>query len=171
MNTEVQTNVCPHCSQPNPYDAKYCPYCGRQLDDPAQPVTISLDQLPTGLTPGPNSPHAGFQGETQVMLQFLPSGSCIVLDLEAPVVLGRGLLLDVENGVDLSDFNAHKHGVSRHHCMLQRNSTALVVIDLGSRNGTFVNAMKLAPFERYPLDSGDKLILGNLHVLVSTILL
>lgn len=51
--------------------------------------------------------------------------------------------------------------ISRHHCVLLLENDTLVVRDLGSRNGTFVNEERVAP-ER-ELQSGDRLKVGPLE--------
>lgn len=51
--------------------------------------------------------------------------------------------------------------ISRHHCVLMFDNGTLVVRDLGSRNGTFVNDEQVAP-ERELLN-GDRLKVGPLE--------
>jgi len=54
-------------------------------------------------------------------------------------------------------------GVSRHHVRLRRDDGRLTLEDLGSRNGTFVNGLRVsAPM---PLLEGDKIQIGHRTVL------
>ena len=102
---------------------------------------------------------------SRVLLQFLPSGVCFVVALETPLILGR----DPAAGsrfLDLTDLNAHRHGVSRYHCTLERENDHLVVMDLKSTNGTFLNGRRLRPQHKVPVADGDHLVLGTLHALV-----
>ncbi|MFW6125459.1 MAG: FHA domain-containing protein, partial [Pirellulales bacterium] len=48
--------------------------------------------------------------------------------------------------------------VSRHHCQLVADGHRVVLVDLESRNGTFVNGEEALPQRR--LASGDRLALG-----------
>ena len=57
--------------------------------------------------------------------------------------------------------------ISRHHCVLLLDNGTLVVRDLGSRNGTFVNDERVSP-ER-ELNSGDRLKIGPLEFEVKLI--
>jgi adenylate cyclase len=53
--------------------------------------------------------------------------------------------------------------VSRNHAMIQRmDSTEYILIDMGSRNGSFVNERRLSTPS--PLRDGDRLTLGNAHM-------
>ncbi len=86
--------------------------------------------------------------------------------MQQPTVLGRGQGTD---GVlyDLTPYNAVQHGVSRHHCLLRRQNSHLLIADLESLNGTFINGHRLIPRREYVLRDGDRLVLGSLHILVA----
>ena len=66
-----------------------------------------------------------------------------------PVVLGR----DPDADVRLRDAK-----ISRRHCEINRLDGELVVRDLGSTNGTFVNGIRI---DRAVLSPGDRLALGR----------
>jgi len=60
----------------------------------------------------------------------------------------------------------HDDGVSRAHARVRREGNALMIEDLGSRNGTFVNGRRIhAPS---PLFEGDKIQLGTRTMLRAT---
>jgi hypothetical protein len=158
---------CPACQERCYVDDVYCPYCGESLDNPTQPITVNLDRRPPSLTPVHRQDTARLEHNHSVLLQFLPSGTCVPLPLETATMLGRGLLTDVECALDLNEFNGYEHGVSRHHCLLERRGTQLVITDLNSRNGTFLNGVPLPPFEEHIMSDGDKLIVGSLHIIVT----
>ena len=53
--------------------------------------------------------------------------------------------------------------VSRNHAMIQRtDSSHYILIDMGSRNGSFINGRRISTPAR--LRNGDKLTLGNAHM-------
>src|SRR5215813_8309352 len=53
--------------------------------------------------------------------------------------------------------------VSRNHAMIQRmDTTEYILIDMGSRNGSFVNERRLSTPLR--LRDGDRVTLGNAHM-------
>lgn len=53
--------------------------------------------------------------------------------------------------------------ISRQHCVLQMQDKALVVKDLGSSNGTFINGKRIAEAE---LKAGDRLRVGPVTFVV-----
>jgi len=77
----------------------------------------------------------------------------IVLD-SLPVMIGQ----DPEAGVRLDD-----QWVSRHHCEISATKDTLVVRDLGSMLGTFVNGLNVTTAHLMP---GDKLTVGITSFLV-----
>jgi hypothetical protein len=72
----------------------------------------------------------------------------------------------LEAVLDLSDLNAANLGVSRRHAMIRRTDTGFEVIDLESRNGTWLNAERLVPGKPYPFASGSQLRIGQMRLLV-----
>jgi hypothetical protein len=71
------------------------------------------------------------------------------------VTIGRGL----DNDIVLEDAS-----VSRHHAELAREGSRLEVRDLGSTNGTWVNAARVSAATVHP---GDELAFGTVHLEVS----
>lgn len=128
-------------------------------------TTKRLERMPTLLAS--NMEHTPYlDASTMVVFQIMPSGQCLVSDLSSPAILGRGPTLENEEVTDLSPFSARTHGVSRQHCHLTRQGNRLIVTDLGSTNGTFVNNIRLIPNHVYTLSDNDMLVLGTLHILV-----
>ena len=72
-----------------------------------------------------------------------------------PRTLGRG---------PRADFVIDTSLLSRVHCRLEATETELTVEDLKSTNGTFVNGRRVS---QSPLQSGDRLRLGRLELVVS----
>jgi len=66
-----------------------------------------------------------------------------------PVTIGR----DPDNDLPLED-----NRLSRHHCRIIRTPEGIVVEDLESRNGTFVNGV---PTRRHLLSAGDTVMIGG----------
>ncbi len=64
-----------------------------------------------------------------------------------------------------SDFMIQAAFVSRRHCRLLVSDGELVVENLGSRNGTFINDQ---PVARGALKAGDRLRAGRIEFTVST---
>lgn len=144
-------------------------HCTTELNTPLAPITERIDRLPT--TFALNASHQNTLGPThKVLLQFLPSGFCVPLSLDSPMILGRRSTPDQtppHRLIDLCDLDAEKRGVSRQHCQLERQGTLLFIIDLNSTNGTHLNGERLAAHTPYRLADGDRLILSTLHLTVS----
>jgi hypothetical protein len=51
--------------------------------------------------------------------------------------------------------------VSRRHARFERTSTGWSVVDLGSRNGTYVNEVRV---ERAPVEAGARVRVGDVHL-------
>lgn len=93
------------------------------------------------------------------------------LRLEKPIILGRIVEGDPKPpDVDLSQHNAESLGVSRQHVSLQPADDRLMVTDLNSNNGTFVNGNRLKAEEPYLLKNGDQLMMGRLRLDIRVIL-
>ena len=142
-----------------------CPNCQQPIDTPAHsyPETVEITRRPRILPAGAADPTP-FSASAEVLLQVLPSGVCITRELHSPLILGRG---DLPGVVDLTSYNAVQHGVSRRHCVLQPEDDHLTVTDLDSTNGTYLNDQRLVSHQPYLLTTGDRLILGTLHLVLS----
>src|SRR5690242_19551425 len=60
---------------------------------------------------------------------------------------------DITNAVSIAS-----NSVSRRHCCIRRHAQSLIIHDLGSRNGTFVNGV---PVRERILKDGDVLTIGE----------
>lgn len=63
-----------------------------------------------------------------------------------------------------NDFVLEGHRVSRHHLRIEYNREESVsyAIDMGSRNGSFLNRTRMEPGKRYPLATGDQIMIDDL---------
>ena len=159
--------MCPACGHYSAPDIPQCSFCGEPLGTREILITRELTHVPQILS-GDRPGQDYFAPDANVVLQFLPSGQVLSLNLECPVILGRagGSFDDVEY-IDLRDLNAMRHGVSRQHCQFRREGQQLVVTDLHTTNGTYLNDRRLEAGRDAIVLHGDKLILGTLHLLVT----
>jgi pSer/pThr/pTyr-binding forkhead associated (FHA) protein len=83
------------------------------------------------------------------------------------LLLGRGITTDKVNLLDLSTYSGHRFGVSRQHAVLHVQQNTLMIRDLDSSNGTYLNSYRLAAGVDTPLKEGDTLELGKLPLRVT----
>lgn len=84
------------------------------------------------------------------LVTFKPDGERIDVRLVKPItVIGRAEDCDLELLLQ---------GVSRHHCEIRLNESAVKVKDLGSSNGTYVNDRRITESD---MSAGDELRVGR----------
>ena len=83
------------------------------------------------------------------------SGESRVRDYKLPITIGR----DTGNEVVIPTA-----GVSREHCKIELDGDDVVVSDLGSSNGTYVNGEEV---KKGAITDGDELTLGDLSLMIS----
>ncbi|MBI5930325.1 MAG: FHA domain-containing protein [Chloroflexi bacterium] len=126
--------------------------------------TSEADAIPAGLEP------RHFFGAGTVLLLYPPN-----VDKPVAVNIGAGdealigrlapntiLVPDV----DLEPYGGLAAGVSRVHASLKHQANALLVADMGSRNGTYINGHRLHEKELRLLQDGDELRIGQLTLIV-----
>jgi DNA-binding response OmpR family regulator len=94
------------------------------------------------------------------------------VQIENQIIIGRyDKTSQSQPDIDLGGYGAEEKGVSRRHLAIRADDEQLVVIDLGSGNGTLLNNNRLDPNVPYPVKNEDKLQLGlmqlDLHVIIS----
>jgi hypothetical protein len=161
--------LCPKCGELYLSIYATCPNCTLTVAAEGIIDTHDLARRPM-VAPGPRRQPDALTQTGQIVLQFLPSGVCLTLGVAQPTVLGRRTSDALLNGyelVDLTNYGGYRHGVSRAHCVLERRNETLMVIDLGSRNGTYLNDRRLIPHAAEQVVHSDRLILGTLHALIA----
>lgn len=68
--------------------------------------------------------------------------------------------------IDLGEHDGQALGVSRRHALLLTRDNRLMIQDLASSNGTFINGRRLVANDAYRLRDGDRLRLGQLELQV-----
>ncbi len=107
----------------------------------------------------------------RIIFQSLEAkATTIGVDVRDPTTIGRSSSEDDElPGLDLAKFSAFKSGVSRQHAVLIPTQEALYLVDMNSRNGTWLNGHFVEPERRYPLNAGDRIEFGLFKMRVRTL--
>lgn len=158
--------ICDNCKQENPPGSVFCAECGTQLTA-SDLITQSIrtEQVRKSISQGLDRAKVPAQAPVNSWgsLHLMDSGQILPLSDRNEFTLGR-----VSEGqpvmpdVDLSPFQAYANGVSRMHAVLKRDGVRVVVMDLGSANGTYVNGKRLTADTERLLNHGDVVALGKL---------
>lgn len=104
-----------------------------------------------------------FQRQMVLRVEVAGAHTPLMLVPHEETVLGRrDPVGDYVPEIDLTPFGAYQMGVSRQHAVIRRDDERLYLIDLSSRNGTFINEKRLAPNDPTLLRTGDEIRLGKI---------
>jgi hypothetical protein len=159
---------CPHCGfECHPQETQ-CPRCGETLAPPISSITNATDRAQQADGTAVLGVNDSIESLPQVTLHFLPSGPHVPLSPGTPVILGRkGGVQEPAEVLDLTELHASELGVSRRHCLLLQRGSQVIVMDLGSTNGTYLNGERLPPHQVHAVTHGDRLLLGELLLIIS----
>jgi hypothetical protein len=158
--------ICEQCSSHTREGALICDNCGAPLNDDIHNVN-STRELPISaeeLVAKQNHGNDQFGRRLSIFLHINGAITPIMVGRQqSTVYLGRS-----ENGgasrvdVDLSRYDAFDNGVSRTHAAIHVADDKLMIVDMGSANGTFLNGQQLEPRQPLVLRDGDEICLGRL---------
>jgi len=162
--------ICPNCQNQEINGSIYCSKCGAQLVE-AHFTTHKINtaesrKILEQTDPLRNAP-ASAPLQSWISLHIIESGQILPLSDRTEFTLGRSADgQPIVPDVDLSPYNAYANGVSRLHAAIKLVNNRIVVVDLGSSNGTYLNGIKLASYIETPVSHGDLIYLGKLKIQV-----
>jgi hypothetical protein len=155
--------TCSNCGNEIALPATQCDRCGSSISSGhttishPEPAINDPSQVARPLQPRPGMLALYIMGEEQPLL---------IRD-KGVVNLGRFTAEDhIPPDIDLTPYQAHVRGVSRHHARIMSTQDGYVLMDLNSSNGTWVNEQPLTGEEEYPLNNGDMIRLGQLIMFI-----
>ena len=170
MNTSGK--LCPICKNENEETAKVCIYCGTWLEENQTKLVAKPDKLDASKN------ISASQAYLFIDIKAIPKDGIgihvagetkpIYVHVSKEITIGRLKETDSkpEDFLDLSGMHAGIMGVSRRHAMIRRTGSGFEVLDLLSRNGSWLNAERLIPNKAYPFASGSQLRIGNMRLLI-----
>jgi len=160
--------ICSNCQHENLSGAVYCAECGVPLDGVQTLTTeaISNEQIEAELkkkTPRPEMDSV--PANSWLSLHVMDSGKILPLASRNEFTLGRlSEGQPIMPDIDLTPYQAYASGVSRLHAVVKRDGSQVMVMDLGSSNGTYLNGRRLNPHMVEALNHGDIVALGKLKI-------
>ena len=105
--------------------------------------------------------------DTYIMLHVQGAKSPIIFRPKQRITLGRHHdLTPRKPDIDLIPYGAHDQGVSRIHAAIVYKNDEIYIMDMGSCNGTWLNADRLVAGKPHLMNDGDELRLGRLRIKV-----
>jgi uncharacterized OB-fold protein len=106
-----------------------------------------------------------FEDEMVLRLEIDGAPTPILVYPKRETILGRrDPITGGAPDVDMTSYAGYRMGVSRQHAVVRLEEKRLHISDLGSSNGTFVNGVRLIPYQPHPLRDGDKIALGKMAI-------
>jgi hypothetical protein len=157
--------ICPNCKNQEADGAIFCSECGIQLIQYSVAETQKFSAATDHLGTAPITTELPQQGTTWISLNMLESGQIIPVSERTEFTMGRvSENQPIMPDVDLSPFKAFENGVSRLHAVIRNNTGNIVIMDLGSSNGTYINGTRIVPNIEQSIRHGDIIALGKLKM-------
>ena len=182
MKETVSGIFCPACKMRNETGAILCTYCNtplpsnadrqktRLLGNPREATGALPDSFDEYLDAPPLNRERFLDFEIPskgVVLINLEDGQPIAMLEEKAFILGRASaeIKTREPLLDLTSLGID-YGISRVHALIRPTKNGYQITDLDSSNGTWLENDRLIPQKPYDIDSGDRIRMGRLNVLV-----
>jgi hypothetical protein len=161
----ISEKFCPVCHNINEDTATFCATCGSVLDGRSTDLVTPTEQA------SPAADVSAFINtalipKNGVAIYIAGAPKTYYLSIDKELVLGRQAGVTAETVLDLTSLAAFNMGVSRRHAMIRRVGSDFEVLDLASRNGTWLNAQRLVPNKPYRFASGSQLRLAQLPLFI-----
>ena len=161
--------VCANCQHQNVSGAVFCVECGAQLDGVETLTThaITDEEIAEELNKKPprTDESVAAPANSWLSLHLMDSGKILPLASRNEFTLGRlSEGQPIMPDIDLTPYQAYASGVSRLHAVVKRDANRVLVMDLGSSNGTYLNGRRLNPHVEESINHGDILALGKLKI-------
>lgn len=102
-----------------------------------------------------------------VELRVVGTPSVIQVQVKEELLIGRSDPKSQDRpDIDLEAFEGYQKGVSRRHAVIAIHNNRLIIRDLGSANGTYLNRRALREGEQYRVRHGDTITIGKLELQV-----
>ena len=163
--------TCPFCQATHVANTIFCNNCGCYLlrDENKGTETLKAGEIDydSYAQMSRETPASLAEPVQPITLQFIITEQQQIVEaaLEREIIIGRtDTASTVFPTVDLGTAGPMAKSVSRRHARIIKRDSEIVLEDLGSSNGTFINGKKLAPFLPVTLNTGDQLYFGRVSL-------
>jgi hypothetical protein len=160
---------CPFCHATHVDNTIFCSECGTYLLEDDERETDRLNESEIGWV-GEDTDDSGIVSSVQagprpiaIRLRIGSKKREVELPLNRVIHIGR--VDPAENTfpeLDLTEDSRQSKRVSRRHARILKQGDTVIVEDIGSVNGTFINGKRLDPYVPEVLNDGDTLQFGTL---------
>lgn len=162
---------CPFCQATHVANTIFCNECGNYLLEsdrrPTDPLESDEISWLGGTKGHPNIASSSQQNTKPVAIQLKigPGKREVEAKLDKVINIGRvDPISAIFPEVDLTDESVSSKSVSRRHARILKRENSVILEDLGSINGTFINGKKLDPYMSEVLSDGDLLQVGKIPI-------
>ena len=163
--------TCPFCHATHVANTIFCSECGHYLIEDENRQTDPLETLEIGSefdVTDEADIAALFQQDVKpraIQLKIGPKKREVEIPLDKAILLGR---VDPSSNVfpeiDLTEDHPFSKSVSRRHARILQQEGIVVLEDLASVNGTYINGKRLDPYLPETVTTGDTVHLGKLII-------
>ena len=160
--------ICSDCKHGNLTGAMFCAECGAQLVGRNLLITQSLttDKFGSIIRRSPDDLSQPFGGgDTWGSLHLIETGQILPLSERNEFTMGRiSEGQPISPDIDFSPYQGYDAGVSRMHALIKRDGDRIILMDLGSANGTYWNGTRLSPNVEQIIHHRDIVALGKMKI-------
>ena len=154
---------CNNCGHGNPDGSNFCSQCGTKLQKADRPTHETFDTTRT-MQAVPEAGEDALSADDEEAVRALPKGSALLI-VRRGAEAGSRFLLDTESTTvgrsQEADILLDDISVSRRHAVFSRTDDGVVVKDIGSLNGTYVNRQMV---DEQLLQPGDEVQIGKFRL-------
>ncbi|OQY90291.1 MAG: hypothetical protein B6D38_04705 [Anaerolineae bacterium UTCFX1] len=162
--------ICSNCGHENAEGSIFCLECGALVDGAQLLVTKTIadsEMVDNVKQDASNSGVDDLLTDYWLALRLMENDKTLYLSARDEFTLGRFTEgQPVAPDIDLMPYQAYAAGVSRLHAAIRRDSDRVIIMDLGSSNGTYLNGRRLNSHMEEQLKRGDVIALGKLKMQV-----
>jgi transcription initiation factor TFIIIB Brf1 subunit/transcription initiation factor TFIIB len=160
--------TCPNCQHLEYEGELLCSNCGKPLK--SKPTasgkgtkTFDPDQLRQSTAESAAATAAPALQPGQIALVMVTAPQPLIFEARPEYILGReGPVESGSEVIDFGPYSGRELGVSRQHASLRVTHHQLLLMDLGSTNGTRLKGALLSPHQPARVENGAEIRLGKL---------